>query len=87
MITGPELLTYFKAYCQLFQEGKGAFPKAMTMLEATAEANNRNAYDISLVGYNNDMNGCALILHLLSFSVSFAYLTHYSLFHMMIMHV
>ena len=57
MITGPELLTYFKAYCQLFQEGKGTFPKAMTMLEATSEANNRNAYDLSFTGYKNDMNG------------------------------
>ena len=70
MITGPELLTYFKAYCQLFQDGKGAFPKAMTMLEATAEANNRNAYDMSFVGYKSEMNRYAHLFRSLIVDVS-----------------
>lgn len=52
-LTGPELLNFFEAYCKMFQNGNGAFPKAMTMLEATAEANNRNAYDISIREYKD----------------------------------
>ena len=39
----------------MFQEGQGNFPKAMTMLEATAEANNRNAYDLALAAYKQAM--------------------------------
>ena len=40
-ITAPELLTFMRVYTQMFQEGEGSFPRAMTMLEATADANNR----------------------------------------------
>jgi len=58
-ITAPELLSFFEAYCHMFQSGNGAFPKAMTMLEATAEANNRNAYDISLRDYKEKMTSKA----------------------------
>jgi hypothetical protein len=36
--------------------GKSAFPKAMTMLEATSEANNRNAYDLAIKHYKDVMN-------------------------------
>ena len=56
-ITGIELQQFFIVYCKMFADtatGEGgayAFPKAMTMLEATSEANNRNAYDISRVYY------------------------------------
>lgn len=49
-ITGIELANYFEAYVKLFQSGEG-FPKAMTILEATAEANNRSAYDLALSKY------------------------------------
>ena len=58
-ITAPELLTFVHVYTQMFQEGQGTFPRAMTMLEATADANNRNAYDLSFAGYKSDMNRVA----------------------------
>lgn len=35
------------------------FPKAMTMLEATSEANNRNAYDIAKNYYIKEMDKIA----------------------------
>jgi atlastin len=47
-ITGPELRTYFEVYVRMFQAGEKSFPKAMTMLDATAEANNRNAFDLAV---------------------------------------
>jgi len=51
-ITGKELQTFFEVYVKMFQSGEGkSFPKAMTMLEATAEANNRNAHYLSHQGY------------------------------------
>jgi len=53
-ITGIELANYFEAYVKLFQSGEG-FPKAMTILEATAEANNRNAYDLAVNKYTEVM--------------------------------
>jgi atlastin len=54
-ITAPELLVFFETYVSLFQEGESTFPKAMTMLEATAQANNRNAVDLSLAQYRRQM--------------------------------
>ena len=36
-------------------DSKNSFPKAMTMLEATSEANNRNAYDMSRSEYVKNM--------------------------------
>eukprot|EP01040_Poterioochromonas_malhamensis_P006227 gene6227-6701_t len=39
----------------MFQAGEKQFPKAMTMLEATAEANNRNAYDLAIKSYLDAM--------------------------------
>jgi len=35
-ITGRELQTYFEVYVKMFQAGTNSFPKAMTMLDATA---------------------------------------------------
>ncbi len=58
-ITGPELKTYFEVYVKMFQAGEKSFPKAMTMLDATAEANNRNAYDLSLAHYKSHMEKLA----------------------------
>jgi len=54
-ITGRELQTYFEVYVKMFQAGTNSFPKAMTMLDATAEANNRNAFDIALALYKSNM--------------------------------
>ena len=53
-ITGIELVNYFEAYVGVFQSGEG-FPKAMTILDATAEANNRNAYDLAISKYTELM--------------------------------
>lgn len=54
-ITGPELKNFFEVYVKMFQAGEKQFPKAMTMLEATAEANNRNAYDLAIKSYLDAM--------------------------------
>ena len=35
-LSGKELHTYFQVYVKMFQEGQKSFPKAMTMLDATA---------------------------------------------------
>mmetsp|Transcript_18771 Transcript_18771/g.31628 ORF Transcript_18771/g.31628 Transcript_18771/m.31628 type:complete len:183 (+) Transcript_18771:1441-1989(+) len=35
-LTGKELQTYFEVYVKMFQAGQKSFPKAMTMLDATA---------------------------------------------------
>lgn len=53
-ITGIELANYFEVYTSLFQSGEG-FPKAMTILDATAEANNRNAYELAVNRYIEKM--------------------------------
>ena len=62
-LTGTELQQFFTVYCRMFQdtdrEGKGSFPKAMTMLEATSEANNRNAYDLARELYISQMDTVA----------------------------
>ncbi len=55
-ITGRELKAYFEVYAKMFQTGEKTFPKAMTMLDATAEANNRNAYDMALAHYKASMD-------------------------------
>ena len=50
-IGGKELQTYFQVYVRTFQTSNRTFPKAMTLLDATAEANNRNAVDQALDHY------------------------------------
>jgi hypothetical protein len=35
-LSGRELQTYFEVYVKMFQAGQKSFPKAMTMLDATA---------------------------------------------------
>jgi atlastin len=55
-ITGLELKNFFEVYVKMFQAGAKQFPRAMTMLEATAEANNRSAYDLALKSYKDSMN-------------------------------
>ena len=55
-ITAPELLAYFRVYTDLFKSDSNSFPPAMTMLDATAEANNRNAYDLAFAKYKESMD-------------------------------
>ena len=55
-VTAPEMLSFFEAYVRIFQEENNAMPKAMTMLDATANANNRNAYDLSMGRYKAKMS-------------------------------
>lgn len=59
LITGKELQTYFEVYVKMFQAGQKSFPKAMTMLDATAEANNRNASDLALAHFKDNMENLA----------------------------
>ena len=55
-VTAPEMLTFFEVYVNVFQEGGSQFPKAMTLLDATADANNRNAYDLAINRYKTHMS-------------------------------
>jgi len=55
-LTGPELFEYIRTYVALFKSG-AQFPEAKTMLEATAEANNRNALTLSFESYKKAMDG------------------------------
>jgi len=54
-ITASELLAYFEVYTDLFKSGDKSFPPALTMLDATAHANNRNAYDLAFTKYRECM--------------------------------
>lgn len=58
-ITAPELRTYFEVYVRMFSSSDSTFPKAMTMLDATAEANNRNAFDLALQHYKTALEEVA----------------------------
>jgi atlastin len=58
-MTAPELRTYFEVYVKMFRNSDSAFPKAMTMLDATAEANNRNAFDLALQHYKQALEQVA----------------------------
>lgn len=58
-ITAPELKTYFEVYVKMFRSSDSAFPKAMTMLDATAEANNRNSYDLAINHYKTALENVA----------------------------
>ena len=55
-ISGTELVNFFDVYVSMFQQGNKSFPQAMTMLEATAEANNRNSFSLALNSYKSDMD-------------------------------
>lgn len=54
-LTAPELLEYIKTYVALFQDGR-KFPEAKTVLQATAEANTRNASALALKKYTEEMD-------------------------------
>lgn len=65
-LTGKSLQNFFVVYCKMFQSGGGSFPKAMTMLEATSEGNNRDAFDMAKAVYTHGMDkvagiGCKFI--------------------------
>lgn len=51
-VGAAELGRYVSAYARLFRERTG-FPEAKMLLEATAEANNRNAHDAALKAYSS----------------------------------
>ena len=55
-ITATELMAYFEVYTDLFKNGNKSFPPALTMLDATAQANNRNAYDLAFAKYRECMD-------------------------------
>jgi len=54
-VTAAELGSFIKAYAEMFASGAD-FPEASTMLEATANANNSNAVNLSISEYKDHMN-------------------------------
>lgn len=57
-LTAAELGAYVKAYAKMFESG-AKFPKAETMLEATASANNANATNLSATSYREALDKVA----------------------------
>jgi len=57
-LTAGELGAYIRNYAKLFASG-AHFPEASTMLEATANANNTNATEISMKKYKEEMDHMA----------------------------
>lgn len=57
-LTAAELGTYIKAYAKMFESG-ARFPEAATMLEATANANNSNATNLTVHEYKDKMDRIA----------------------------
>jgi len=57
-LTAIELNTYIETYAKMFSDG-ATFPKASTMLEATTDASNKNATDISIRQYKEKMDEIA----------------------------
>lgn len=57
-LTAVELGSYIQAYAELFVTGAG-FPKAATLLDATAKANNNNAVHMSTTEYKDQMDRIA----------------------------
>lgn len=55
IITARELYAYFQTYVTAFTTTNTGFPEAKTILAATAEANNRNAFMMSTSSYKNSM--------------------------------
>jgi atlastin len=53
-VTAVELGAYIKAYAEMFASG-ASFPKASTMMEATASANNTNAVNMAIEHYKDCM--------------------------------
>jgi atlastin len=58
-LSAVELGTYIKSYAQMFEQIGAHFPKAETMFEATARANNTNAMAAGMEAYTNLMNEVA----------------------------
>jgi len=57
-LTAAELGAYIKAYAEMFESG-ARFPEAATMLEATANANNSNATNLTVHEYKEKMDRIA----------------------------
>ena len=57
-LTAMELGAYIRNYASMFETG-AHFPEAATMLEATSNANNTNALNLSLQKYKDEMNSVA----------------------------
>jgi len=57
-LTAPELGVYIKHYAKMF-ESRAHFPKAATMLQATANANNTNATNLGIEKYKSHMDSLA----------------------------
>ena len=57
-LTAAELGAYIKAYAKMFESG-ARFPEAATMLEATANANNSNATNLTIHEYKDKMDRIA----------------------------
>ena len=57
-LTAPELGAYIQNYASMFETG-AKFPEAATMLEATSNANNTNALNLTLKKYKDEMNSVA----------------------------
>ena len=57
-MTGPELKIFFESYFTIIRDSKNKIPEAMTMLEASALANNRSAFTVALDSYKFDMDTC-----------------------------
>lgn len=57
-LTAPELGAYIQNYASMFETG-AKFPEAATMLEATSNANNTNALNLTLKKYKDEMDTVA----------------------------
>eukprot|EP01029_Cantina_marsupialis_P027879 TRINITY_DN774121_c0_g1_i1.p1 TRINITY_DN774121_c0_g1~~TRINITY_DN774121_c0_g1_i1.p1 ORF type:complete len:541 (-),score=160.91 TRINITY_DN774121_c0_g1_i1:588-2156(-) len=63
-VDAPALFRHFKAFCEAFQGTE--FPKAETLLAATAQANNTNAIEASINNFKKEMDqlvgvGCSFV--------------------------
>jgi len=54
-MTGPELKIFFESYFTIIRDSNN-IPEPMTMLEASALANNRSAFSVALESYKCDMD-------------------------------
>ena len=57
-LTATELGSYIRNYAKMFESG-AHFPEAATMLEATSNANNTNAINLSVKKYKDEMDTVA----------------------------
>jgi atlastin len=58
-LTAMELGAYMQNYAKMFEKGAAQFPEAATMLEATSNANNTNALNLTMKKYKEEMDSVA----------------------------